>query len=79
MTRTRTPDYGFEFLGTVAVPAGVTSPEMARVVAFGEGGYAEVSAQIAPIPSPIDFAMPLLFPLRHHCLPVIRVGTHSTR
>lgn len=63
LTRTRTPTtLGFEFAGTVeALGPGVTSPVVGtRVVAFGDGGYAEYAiasvASVVPIPPNLDFA-----------------------
>jgi NADPH:quinone reductase len=71
LTRTSTPTtLGFEFAGTVvALGPGVTSPaEGTRVVAFGEGGYAEYAlAQAAttiPIPDALDFIHAAAFPVQ---------------
>ena len=71
LTRTRTPmTMGFEFAGTVAaLGPGVTSPEIGtRVVAFGEGGYAEYALAQAtttiPIPPNLDFAHAAAFPVQ---------------
>ena len=71
LTRTRTPTtLGFEFAGTVvALGPGVSTPaEGTRVVAFGEGGYAEYAiAQAAttlPIPPTLDFAHAAAFPVQ---------------
>src|SRR5205085_5987174 len=62
LTHTHTPTtLGFEFAGTVAaLGPGVSTPaEGTRVVAFGDGGYAEYAiAQAAtamPIPPNLDF------------------------
>ncbi len=62
LTRTRTPTtLGFEFAGTVAaLGPGVRSPAVGtRVVAFGDGGYAEYA--IAPAPSTIPIPQSLDF------------------
>jgi len=71
LTRTRTPmTMGFEFAGTVmALGPGVSTPAVGtRVVAFGEGGYAEYAiAQAAttiPIPPNLDFAHAAAFPVQ---------------
>ncbi len=63
LTRTPTPStLGFEFSGTVAaLGPGVTTPAVGtRVVAFGEGAYAEYAlaqpATTIPIPPNLDFA-----------------------
>src|SRR5712692_3183225 len=71
LTRTRTPmTMGFEFAGTVmALGPGVSTPAVGtRVVAFGEGGYAEYAiAQAAttiPIPPNLDFAYAAAFPVQ---------------
>lgn len=71
LTRTRTPStLGFEFSGTVAaLGPGVTTPAVGtRVVAFGEGAYAEYAlAQAAttiPIPPNLDFAHAAAFPVQ---------------
>lgn len=62
LTRTRTPmTLGLEFAGTVAaLGPGVSSPAVGtRVVAFGDGGYAEYAITPAtsaiPIPPGLDF------------------------
>jgi NADPH:quinone reductase len=71
LTRTLTPTtLGFEFAGTVeALGPGVTSPAVGtRVVAFGDGGYAEYAlAQAAttiPIPDMLDFIHAAAFPVQ---------------
>ena len=71
LTRTHTPaTLGFEFSGTVAaLGPGVTTPAVGtRVVAFGEGAYAEYAlAQAATtIPSPpnLDFTHAAAFPVQ---------------
>ena len=71
LTRTRTPmTPGFEFAGTVAACGpGVSFPaEGTRVVAFGDGGYAEYAlARIntaIPIPPDLDFAHAAAFPVQ---------------
>jgi NADPH:quinone reductase len=71
LTRTHTPTtLGFEFAGTVeALGPGVTSPAVGtRVVAFGDGGYAEYAlAQAAttiPIPDMLDFTHAAAFPVQ---------------
>jgi NADPH2:quinone reductase len=71
LTRTHTPTtLGFEFAGTVeALGPGVTSPAVGtRVVAFGDGGYAEYAlAQAAttiPIPNMLDFTHAAAFPVQ---------------
>jgi NADPH2:quinone reductase len=71
LTRTRTPTtLGHEFAGTVAATGpGVSSPaEGTRVVAFGEGGYAEYAIAQAtttiPIPPNLDFAHAAAFPVQ---------------
>jgi len=71
LTRTRTPKtLGFEFAGTVAAPgSGVSRPaEGTRVVAFGEGGYAEYAVAKAnttvPIPPNLDFAHAAALPVQ---------------
>jgi NADPH2:quinone reductase len=71
LTRTRTPmTPGFEFAGSVvAVGPGVTSPSIGtRVVAFGDGAYAEYAlAQAAtaiPIPDALDFTHAAAFPVQ---------------
>ena len=71
LTRTRTPTtLGLEFAGTVAaLGPGVSSPAVGtRVVAFGDGGYAEYAiapaTSVIPIPPELDFihaaAVPVL-------------------
>jgi NADPH:quinone reductase len=69
LTRTRTPmTLGFEFAGSVvAAGPGVTAPATGtRVVAFGEGGYAEFAlaqaASAMPIPDTLDFTHAAAFP-----------------
>ncbi len=71
LTRTLTPTtLGFEFAGTVeALGPGVTSPAVGtRVVAFGDGGYAEYalaqSSTIIPIPDMLDFTHAAAFPVQ---------------
>jgi NADPH:quinone reductase len=71
LTRTITPTTpGFEFAGTVeALGPGVTSPAVGtRVVAFGEGGYAEYAlaqpSTIIPIPDMLDFTHAAAFPVQ---------------
>lgn len=71
LTRTITPTTpGFEFAGTVeAFGPGVTSPAVGtRVVAFGEGGYAEYAlaqpSTIIPIPDMLDFTHAAAFPVQ---------------
>jgi NADPH:quinone reductase len=71
LTRTITPaTMGFEFAGTVAAHGpGVTSPALGtRVVAFGEGGYAEYALapvnSVIPIPDTLDFAHAAAFPVQ---------------
>jgi NADPH2:quinone reductase len=71
MTRTHTPTtLGFEFAGTVeALGPGVTSPAVGtRVVAFGDGGYAEYALAQAtttiPIPNMLDFTHAAAFPVQ---------------
>jgi len=71
LTRTRTPTTpGFEFAGTVAaLGSGISAPAVgARVVAFGDGGYAEYAlAQAAttiPIPPNLDFIHAAAFPVQ---------------
>jgi NADPH2:quinone reductase len=71
LTRTHTPTtLGFEFAGTVAAPGpGVNTPEVGtRVVAFGDGGYAEYAIAQAsttiPIPPNIDFTHAAAFPVQ---------------
>jgi NADPH2:quinone reductase len=71
LTRTRTPmTMGFEFAGTVmALGPGVSTPAVGtRVVAFGEGGYAEYAIAQAgtsiPIPPNLDFAHAAAFPVQ---------------
>ncbi len=71
LTRTITPaTMGFEFAGTVAAHGpGVTAPAVGtRVVAFGEGGYAEYAlapvSSVIPIPDTLDFAHAAAFPVQ---------------
>ena len=71
LTRTITPmTPGLEFAGTVAaLGSGVSAPAVgARVVAFGDGGYAEYAlAQAAttiPIPPNLDFIHAAAFPVQ---------------
>lgn len=71
LTRTITPTTpGFEFAGTVeALGPGVTSPAVGtRVVAFGDGGYAEYAlaqpSTIIPIPDMLDFIHAAAFPVQ---------------
>src|SRR6266699_2109457 len=71
LTRTRTPSTpGFEFAGTVAARGpGVSFPaEGTRVVAFGDGGYAEYALArtntVIPIPPDLDFAHAAAFPVQ---------------
>jgi len=71
LTRTRTPmTPGFEFAGTVAACGpGVSFPtEGTRVVAFGDGGYAEYALArtntVIPIPPDLDFAHAAAFPVQ---------------
>jgi len=71
LTRTHTPTtLGLEFAGSVAaLGAGVSTPAKGtRVMAFGEGGYAEYAlAQAAttiPIPPNLDFAHAAAFPVQ---------------
>ncbi len=71
LTRTHTPTtLGFEFAGTVATAGpGVNTPEVGtRVVAFGDGGYAEYAiapaATTIPIPPDIDFTHAAAFPVQ---------------
>ena len=71
LTRTRTPTtLGFEFAGTVAaLGPGVSSPEVGtRVVAFGDGGYAEYALAPAtsaiPIPPNLDFVHAAAVPVQ---------------
>ena len=71
LTRTRTPTtLGFEFAGTVeALGSGVTSPAVGtRVVAFGDGGYAEYAIASAtsaiPIPPDLDFTHAAAVPVQ---------------
>src|SRR5947209_1204794 len=71
LTRTHTPTtLGFEFAGTVeALGPGVSTPkEGTRVVAFGEGGYAEYAiahaATTIPIPPNLDFVHAAAFPVQ---------------
>src|SRR5712692_5341305 len=62
LTRTRTPmTLGAEVAGTVAaLGSGVSTPVVGtRVVAFGDGGYAEYTvapaSMVIPIPDTLDF------------------------
>ena len=71
LTRTHTPaTLGFEFSGTVAaLGPGVTTPAVStRVVAFGEGAYAEYAldqaATTIPIPPNLDFTHAAAFPVQ---------------
>jgi len=71
LTRTRTPTtLGFEFAGTVAaLGPGVHSPAVGtRVVAFGDGGYAEYAIAPAtstiPIPQSLDFTHAAALPVQ---------------
>ena len=71
MTRTRTPaTLGFEFAGTVdALGPGARSPAVGtRVVAFGDGGYAEYAIAPAtsaiPIPQSLDFTHAAALPVQ---------------
>ena len=71
LTRTRTPStVGFEFAGTVeALGPGVNAPAVGtRVVAMGEGGYAEYAiapvSAVIPIPDSLDFARAAAFPVQ---------------
>ncbi|HTD19526.1 MAG TPA: NADPH:quinone oxidoreductase family protein, partial [Ktedonobacteraceae bacterium] len=71
LTRTHTPTtLGFEFAGTIeALGPGVTSPAVGtRVVAFGDGGYAEYALAQAtttiPIPNMLDFTHAAAFPVQ---------------
>lgn len=71
LTRTRTPStVGFEFAGTVAaLGPGVKAPAVGtRVVAMGEGGYAEYAiapvSAVIPIPDSLDFARAAAFPVQ---------------
>ncbi|HEV7235371.1 MAG TPA: NADPH:quinone oxidoreductase family protein [Ktedonobacteraceae bacterium] len=71
LTRTRTPTtLGFEFAGTVAaLGLGVHSPAVGtRVVAFGDGGYAEYAIAPAtstiPIPQSLDFTHAAAVPVQ---------------
>ncbi|MDQ6662515.1 MAG: NADPH:quinone oxidoreductase family protein, partial [Chloroflexota bacterium] len=71
LTRTPTPTtLGFEFAGTVVGRGpGVSAPaEGTRVVAFGEGGYAEYAlapaASVIPIPDNLDFARAAALPVQ---------------
>src|SRR5216117_426126 len=71
LTRTQTPmTLGFEFAGTVAaLGPGVTTPAVGtRVVAFGEGAYAEYAlaqaATTVPIPPNLDFTHAAALPVQ---------------
>jgi NADPH:quinone reductase len=71
LTRTITPaTMGLEFAGTIAaLGPGVTTPAVGtRVVAFGEGGYAEYAIapvnSVIPIPDNLDFAHAAAFPVQ---------------
>lgn len=71
LTRTITPStIGFEFAGTIAaLGPGITTPAVGtRVVAFGEGGYAEYAIapvkSVIPIPDNLDFAHAAAFPVQ---------------
>ncbi len=71
LTRTITPaTMGFEFAGTIAaLGPGVIAPAVGtRVVAFGEGGYAEYAIapvnSVIPIPDSLDFAHAAAFPVQ---------------
>jgi NADPH2:quinone reductase len=71
LTRTRTPTtLGFEFAGTVeALGPGVSSPAVGtRVVAFGDGGYAEYAiapiTSVVPIPPNLDFVHAAAVPVQ---------------
>ena len=71
LTRTRTPlTLGMEVAGTVAaVGSGVSFPTIGtRVVAFGDGGYAEYTTaranSVIPIPDSLDFVHAAAFPLQ---------------
>ena len=71
LTRTRTPmTLGLEFAGTVAAHGpGVSSPAMGtRVVAFGEGAYAEYAiapaTSVIPIPPGLDFTQAAAVPVQ---------------
>lgn len=71
LTRTRTPlTPGMEVAGTIeALGPGVTFPAVGtRVVAFGNGGYAEYTvapaASIIPIPDNLDFTRAAAFPVQ---------------
>lgn len=71
LTRTRTPlTLGMEVAGTVAaVGAGVAFPTVGmRVVAFGDGGYAEYTlasaSTVIPIPENLDFIHAAAFPVQ---------------
>ncbi len=71
LTRTITPStMGLEFAGTIAaLGPGLTTPAVGtRVVAFGEGGYAEYAIapvnSVIPIPDSLDFAHAAAFPVQ---------------
>jgi len=71
LTRTQTPmTLGLEFAGTVAaLGPGVSSPEVGtRVVAFGEGAYAEYAiapaTSVIPIPPGLDFTHAAAVPVQ---------------
>ena len=71
LTSTRTPTtLGFEFAGTVEVLGpGVSSPAVGtRVVAFGDGGYAEYAiapvTSVIPIPPKLDFIHAAALPVQ---------------
>src|SRR6266567_2902659 len=71
LTRTHTPTTpGFEFAGTVvALGSGISAAAVGtRVVAFGDGGYAEYAlaqaANTIPIPPNLDFIHAAAFPVQ---------------